>query len=436
MAGYLHDVGNMLTREAHAQTGRRPGVPGAEGSGGRRTTWCAIMAAIANHEEDRGHTPSRPISAAVILADKSDVHRSRVRRSGQVDHRHPRSRQLCRRTIVPTGRLGCPDRHPRADDRHGDQPGHGVLRDLPGQDADVPPRRRAAGCAVPPRRSTGRSWHEANPLALGFDRRGRAPGRRRRSIGFATGALKPTLGLDLEGGVSVILQAPDGTAGRRHAAGAREHPQPGRRVRRRRAADRRVRAATSRSRSPAWRTARVEQRAKTQYCLIGARRRELRMRDDPGARRSAPRRTASPVSATGRTGAASASDRPDGSRTSASRPQTAAKPRIEGLSVAHGIDRSARARPARPVPRVASGQVVREGRRPGASATAASTPRTQAQRREGRRRPVDPATAQFCSEPGAGATNLPVRLHRQGRRRRRRSTRITVDVRSTRSTAC
>ena len=42
----------------------------------------AIMAAIANHEEDEGYAVS-PISAAVILADKSDVHRSRVRRSGQ-----------------------------------------------------------------------------------------------------------------------------------------------------------------------------------------------------------------------------------------------------------------------------------------------------------------------------------------------------------------
>jgi hypothetical protein len=42
------------------------------------------MAAIANHEETEG-TAVSAVSAAVILADKSDVHRSRVRRSGQVD---------------------------------------------------------------------------------------------------------------------------------------------------------------------------------------------------------------------------------------------------------------------------------------------------------------------------------------------------------------
>ena len=54
MAGYLHDVGNMLTREAHAQTGRaaratrrcKDRMPGDD--------LAAIMAAIANHEEDHG----------------------------------------------------------------------------------------------------------------------------------------------------------------------------------------------------------------------------------------------------------------------------------------------------------------------------------------------------------------------------------------------
>jgi len=83
VAGYLHDVGNMLTREAHAQTGAllvhqalKDRVAGND--------LAAILAAVANHEEDQGYAVS-PISAAVILADKSDVHRSRVRRSGQVD---------------------------------------------------------------------------------------------------------------------------------------------------------------------------------------------------------------------------------------------------------------------------------------------------------------------------------------------------------------
>ena len=80
VAGYLHDVGNMMTRESHAQTGAVLVYHTLK----ERTAGndlAAIMAAIANHEEDDGYAVS-PIAAAVILADKSDVHRSRVRRTG------------------------------------------------------------------------------------------------------------------------------------------------------------------------------------------------------------------------------------------------------------------------------------------------------------------------------------------------------------------
>src|SRR5438477_12886842 len=43
-----------------------------------------VMGAVGNHEEEGGEAIS-PISAAVILADKSDVHRTRVRKSAQID---------------------------------------------------------------------------------------------------------------------------------------------------------------------------------------------------------------------------------------------------------------------------------------------------------------------------------------------------------------
>jgi uncharacterized protein len=81
VAGYLHDVGNMLTREAHAQTGALLVHQSLKGRASG-SDLALIMSAIANHEEDQGYAIS-PVSAAVILADKSDVHRSRVRRSGQ-----------------------------------------------------------------------------------------------------------------------------------------------------------------------------------------------------------------------------------------------------------------------------------------------------------------------------------------------------------------
>lgn len=83
IAGYLHDVGNMATREVHGQTGAllvyhalRDDVPGAD--------LARVVAAIANHEEEVGPQVS-PEAAAVILADKSDVHRSRVRKTGQIE---------------------------------------------------------------------------------------------------------------------------------------------------------------------------------------------------------------------------------------------------------------------------------------------------------------------------------------------------------------
>jgi uncharacterized protein len=77
IAGFLHDVGNLIHRQNHAQSGaliakhelRRLGMPPVDVA--------AIMAAIGNHEEERG-APVSPVAAALVLADKADVHRSRV----------------------------------------------------------------------------------------------------------------------------------------------------------------------------------------------------------------------------------------------------------------------------------------------------------------------------------------------------------------------
>jgi len=77
IAGYLHDIGNCVNRVDHAHTGailtynilKEMGMPAEE-----RTE---IMMAIGNHDEKTGTAVSE-ISAALILADKSDVHRDRV----------------------------------------------------------------------------------------------------------------------------------------------------------------------------------------------------------------------------------------------------------------------------------------------------------------------------------------------------------------------
>lgn len=77
IAGYLHDIGNLLHRENHAQSGALMAWPILKRLGMASDEIAVVMNAIGNHEEERG-TATNPVSAAVIVADKADVHRSRV----------------------------------------------------------------------------------------------------------------------------------------------------------------------------------------------------------------------------------------------------------------------------------------------------------------------------------------------------------------------
>jgi metal-dependent HD superfamily phosphatase/phosphodiesterase len=83
IAGYLHDIGNLINRVDHSQSGgimafkilRDMGMPADE--------IATIITAIGNHDEGTG-VPVDMVAAALILADKSDVRRSRVRNSDPV----------------------------------------------------------------------------------------------------------------------------------------------------------------------------------------------------------------------------------------------------------------------------------------------------------------------------------------------------------------
>jgi metal-dependent HD superfamily phosphatase/phosphodiesterase len=79
VAAYLHDMGNVVTREKHAQTGALLSNDILAELGFELEEIATVMGAIANHEEQEGGLPVSAVSAAVIIADKSDVHRSRVR---------------------------------------------------------------------------------------------------------------------------------------------------------------------------------------------------------------------------------------------------------------------------------------------------------------------------------------------------------------------
>lgn len=77
IAGYLHDIGNCINREQHGQSGALLAKDILLGLGMPVGEVVTVMGAIGNHEEERGHAVSH-VAAAVILADKADVHRSRV----------------------------------------------------------------------------------------------------------------------------------------------------------------------------------------------------------------------------------------------------------------------------------------------------------------------------------------------------------------------
>lgn len=77
IAGYMHDIGNCVNRVDHAHTGAILAYEILKDMGMDIEKRTEIMIAIGNHDEQTG-TAVSDISAALILADKSDVHRSRV----------------------------------------------------------------------------------------------------------------------------------------------------------------------------------------------------------------------------------------------------------------------------------------------------------------------------------------------------------------------
>lgn len=78
IAGYLHDIGNMVNRVAHAQSGALIAFQLLEGMHMDASEIATVVTAIGNHDEGTA-APVTAVCAAVILADKSDVLWSRVR---------------------------------------------------------------------------------------------------------------------------------------------------------------------------------------------------------------------------------------------------------------------------------------------------------------------------------------------------------------------
>ena len=82
IAGFLHDIGNLVNRVEHSQSGAVMAFRLLEEMDCDTAEIATIVTAIGNHDEGTGQ-PVNPVAAALILADKADVRRSRVRNQDQ-----------------------------------------------------------------------------------------------------------------------------------------------------------------------------------------------------------------------------------------------------------------------------------------------------------------------------------------------------------------
>ena len=80
IAGWVHDVGNAVNRVNHGLTGGTLLFPRLLEAGLELSEVTTIVGAVGNHEEQNGKVVSA-VSAALVIADKSDAHRTRVRRT-------------------------------------------------------------------------------------------------------------------------------------------------------------------------------------------------------------------------------------------------------------------------------------------------------------------------------------------------------------------
>ena len=78
IAGYMHDLGNLVNRIDHSQSGAVMAFRILDNMNMPPEDIAVIVTAIGNHDEGTG-VPVNAVSAALILADKSDVRRTRVR---------------------------------------------------------------------------------------------------------------------------------------------------------------------------------------------------------------------------------------------------------------------------------------------------------------------------------------------------------------------
>jgi HD superfamily phosphodiesterase len=100
IAGFLHDIGNLVNRTDHAQSGALIAFRLLDNMGMEAQEIATIVTAIGNHDEGTAEAVN-PIAAALILADKTDVRRSRVRNKDKTTFDiHDRVNYSVKRSLV------------------------------------------------------------------------------------------------------------------------------------------------------------------------------------------------------------------------------------------------------------------------------------------------------------------------------------------------
>lgn len=104
IAGYLHDIGNLINRENHALTGSAIAREILQDMRMPAGEVADVVAAIGHHQEENGE-PMSDVSAALILGDKIDVHRGRVRKKNKMDFdKHDRVNYSAEQSVVKVNR--------------------------------------------------------------------------------------------------------------------------------------------------------------------------------------------------------------------------------------------------------------------------------------------------------------------------------------------
>lgn len=149
IAGYLHDIGNLINRVDHSQSGAIMAFRILDHLRFDPEEIAMIVSAIGNHDEGTG-VPVSPVAAALILADKSDVRRNRVHNTDPATfdiHDRVNYSVFCHQGGIEDQR-GAHSYQTQTDGRYSFQLGDGLFRDLYAAYAAVPQGGRNTRASV------------------------------------------------------------------------------------------------------------------------------------------------------------------------------------------------------------------------------------------------------------------------------------------------